>query len=63
MSDSDTNDIDDIIRRTAERKRREIVEDSFEKATEHITKYFYEASGIHVPKPCLADYIIVQTNI
>ena len=42
------NDIDDIIRQTAERKRREIVEESYEAATERITEYFYEASGIHV---------------
>ena len=58
-----TNNIDDIIRRTAERKRQELIEDSFEKATEHITELFYEGSGNHVPKPYLAEYIIVQTNI
>ena len=49
---SSNSDIDDIIRQTAERMRRQVQLNSREKErikeTIFIIEYFYEASGIHI---------------
>lgn len=45
---SSTSDIDDIIRQTAERMRRQVQLNSREKETIFIIEYFHEESGIQI---------------